>query len=342
MRIELTREAPADWDAYVERHAAGTAYHRGAAVAIGAEAFGLWTAYLTARDAGGAVVGVLPLVEQASLLFGRYLLSLPFVTYGGILADSPAAEHALTARAAELGTERRARHVELRHRSALSIDLAQRLDKVSMVLDLPDSTAALYKGFGSKLRSQIKRAEREQPEVLWGGAELLDDFYAVFARSMRDLGTPVYSRGFFDVVCRALGPLLSVLVVRARQEARAAAIVIRHRHGIEVPWAAATPEAKRMALNMRMYAEMLELAVREGAAQFDFGRSSVDSGTYRFKAQWGAKPLQLHWHYWLRDGGEPPRLNASNPKYALASALWRRLPLLGANLLGPRIARNLP
>jgi serine/alanine adding enzyme len=343
LRLAEAASAPEDWDAYVERHPAATAYHRAAAVAIGASTFRLRTFYLTARDSAGALRGILPLVEQSSLLFGRFLSSVPFFTYGGVLADDVAAARALRARAETLGAARRARHVELREREAdPHCDLPLRDDKVSMVLDLGSSEEALLKRLGSKLRSQIKRAERENPEVVVGGAELLDDFYAVFAQNMHELGTPVYPRRFFANALAAFGPSARVFIIRTGAQPQAAAITVRHGDSIEVPWASCTPAGKRGSLNMRMYQEMLLDSLRAGAKHFDFGRCSVGAGTYRFKEQWGAKPLPLYWYYWMPSGRVPPQLNHSNPKYALAAAAWRKLPLALANLAGPWIVRSLP
>ncbi len=343
MQIQTTKDAPADWDNYVCAHSDASAYHRASAVRIAADAFGLPVYFLSARGSEGEIAGVLPLVEQSSWLFGRYLVSVPYFTYGGILASSPEVARALVKEAIRLAGARRSDHVELRHCASLpELDLPERLDKVSMVLRLPQTETELAKQLGSKLRSQIKRAERENPEILWGGKELIDQFYTVFASGMHDLGTPVYSRKFFDVVCDSMADLLAVIVLRVGGEPQAAAVVIRHGSRIEVPWAAATPAAKRGALNMRMYWEMLRYSVEAGAEAFDFGRSSADSGTYRFKAQWGAEPMQLHWHYYLANGGELPKLNHSNPKYARAAAWWRRMPLWCANMIGPQIARYLP
>lgn len=342
MRIEAPNAPPTGWDDYVARHLLATAYHRADAVRIGARAFGLRNTFLTAYQ-DGKIAGVLPLVEQSSTLFGRFLVSLPFVTYGGILADDPGVAAALAGRAAAEARARRADHLELRHVAPLpDVALAERLDKVSMVLRLPGSESALAKELGAKLRSQIRRGEREQLDLVWGGAELIGDFYRVFAPAMHDLGTPVYSRRFFHTAYEALRALADILVVKMRGEVHAAAIIVRHGRSIEVPWAAASAEAKRVSVNMRMYWELLTRAVAAGAEEFDFGRSTVDSGTYRFKAQWGAQPRQLHWHYWLPAGAAVPKLNQSNPKYARAAALWRRMPLWCANLLGPHIVRNLP
>jgi FemAB-related protein (PEP-CTERM system-associated) len=342
MRIEVSAAAPTGWDAYVERHESATAYHRASAVGIGARAFKLRTSYLSAYD-GEDLVGVLPLVEQSSRLFGRFLVSLPFVTYGGILADDSRVATALADRAAEEAQTRKADHVELRHTAALpNIGLAERLDKVSMILSLSDSEAALSKRLGAKLRSQIRRGERENLEMIWGGAELIPDFYSVFAPAMHALGTPVYPRRFFEIVYDALREVADILVINMAGRPQAVAFLVQHGRTIEVPWAVASPDAKQRSVNMRMYWELLVHSMQKGAEAFDFGRSTVDSGTYRFKAQWGAEPHQLHWHYWLPSGVPLPQLNQSNPKYARAAALWRKMPLWGANFLGPKIIRHLP
>lgn len=342
MRVESSPTAPQGWDAYIGRHELSTAYHRAEAVAIGAKAFRLRTTYLAAYDEQ-TLVGVLPLVEQSSRLFGRYLVSLPFMTYGGILADSTEVAVALAERAGMEAEARAVDHVELRHTVAMpESGFAERLDKVSMILSLPDSNQTLSKQFGAKLRSQIKRGEREKIELVWGGAELIHEFYRVFAPAMHALGTPVYPRRFFEVVYDALRDVSELLVVRMHGRPHAVAFLVNHGKTMEVPWAVASPQAKQASVNMRMYWELLTRSIQKGVGAFDFGRSTVDSGTYRFKAQWGAVPHQLHWHYWLPAGAPIPKLNQSNPKYARAADIWRRLPLWCANSVGPYIIRNLP
>ena len=342
MRIEVFTRAPTGWDDYVARHGSATAYHRASAVEIGAQAFKLRTSYASAYE-GEDIVGVLPLVEQSSRMFGRFLVSLPFVTYGGILADDPRIAAALANRAALEAQRRKARHVEFRHTTSLpEIELAERLEKVSMILPLPESEQALSRQLGAKLRSQIKRGEREKLELAWGGAELIPDFYRVFAPAMHALGTPVYPRRFFEVVYDALREVADILVIRMAGRPQAVAFLVQHGRTIEVPWAVASLDAKQRSVNMRMYWELLVHSMQKGATAFDFGRSTVDSGTYRFKEQWGAEPHQLHWHYWLPSGVPVPKLNQSNPKYARAVALWRKMPLWSANFLGPKIIRHLP
>jgi FemAB-related protein (PEP-CTERM system-associated) len=211
-----------------------------------------------------------------------------------------------------------------------------------MIRRLPASEEALDAELGSKLRAQIRRAGRESQEVRIGGAELLDDFYDVFARNMRDLGTPVYGKGFFRAVLAAWPQRSHVVVVRLGNRPAAAAILLGFRDMLEIPWASTVREANPLGLNMLLYRSVLGLAIARGYGYFDFGRSSVGAGTYRFKQQWGAHPLQQYWHYGLRNGAGLPRLNPDNPKYRLMISLWQRLPVVFTRIIGPPIVRSLP
>lgn len=215
MKVQISHDVPAGWDDYVSHYADASAYHRSAAVLIGKRAFGLRTFFATAYTECGDIAGVLPIVEQSSLAFGRFLSSPPFVTYGGVLSDKEDVAGKLVANVVELASSRNAKHIELRHKcSTAGPSLAERTDKVSMILQLPDNKGALAKSLGSKLRSQIRRAEREEPEVLLCRQELIADFYGVFAPSMHMLGTPVCPQRFFDVVLDAVGEIASIIVVR--------------------------------------------------------------------------------------------------------------------------------
>lgn len=341
--VEVFTTAPRGWDDYVLAHSDSSPYHLADVVRVGTRVFGLKSYYLLARSPSGGISGVLPLVEQTSLMFGRFLSSVPFFNYGGALADDDEALSALTGAAERLAGERRVQHIELRHEHPVTgLAYSRRLDKITMVLDLPDSAAQLAQRLGSKLRSQIKRAERENPQTHIGGRELLPDFYEVFRGAMHELGTPVYPLRFFEATFDAMPGRCTVVVIRAAGAVQAASFLVRYREGIEVPWAASTPLAKPTALNMRLYWEMLKYSVESGCRQFDFGRATRDSGPHRFKAQWGARPVQLNWYYWLASGDELPRLNPDNPKYALAANIWRRLPRWLVNAAGPHVIRNLP
>jgi FemAB-related protein (PEP-CTERM system-associated) len=337
---------PAGWDEYVDRHPQASVYHRSAWPRAVANLFRLESYFLAAHGADERLCGVLPLVRQKSLLFGDRLTSLPYFNYGGALGDDPATRRALMERAAALCRELGADQLEFRDVEPPPVDWPVRTDKVTMVLDLPDSVEALDRQLGSKLRSQVKRALREQPELRVGGAELLDDFYMPFCEVMHELGTPVYPRRFFEALLAAVPSACTLVSVRIDGQPMGAAWLVQHRHTMEIPWAATAAAAKPLAVNMFLYHEVLKLAVTRGLARFDFGRSTVDSGPYRFKKQWGARPVQLHWAQWTprtgATGSETTKPPESGGFMSRATVAWSRLPLGIANRLGPLISPKLP
>src|SRR5690606_455389 len=193
-------------------------------------------------------------------------------------------------------------HMELRERQPRP-GWAERTDKVAMWLALPDDAAQLWQQVGSKVRAQVRKAQGHGLDFRIGGEELLDHFYAVFAANMRDLGTPVYSRRLFDIILRE-GPGEPVIVAGfdARGRPVSCAFLLRFNGRMEVPWASTLRSANSMNANMALYWRILEYACEQRCHTFDFGRSTADAPTYRFKKQWGAQPVQLHWHYWLAGG----------------------------------------
>ncbi len=300
------------------------------------------TCYLAAIGKTGEIHGILPLARLNSLVFGDFLVSLPYFNYGGVLADSNEAHQTLLFAASEYASNLGVDHIEFRHKADVWPELSKRLDKVAMTLDLPADPDVLSKQLGTKLRAQIRRPIKEGASVNVGGSENVDAFYAVFARNMRDLGTPVYPKRFFTEIASSFADQTRIFVVSLDGEAVAAGFVLRHRDRVEIPWAASLRESNRIGVNMLLYFSILEWCVEHGVKTFDFGRSTIDSGTYRFKAQWGAEPTQLFWHYWLPDQRDLPQIRPDNPKYRMLVNLWRHQPVALANLIGPRIAKNLP
>jgi FemAB-related protein (PEP-CTERM system-associated) len=343
MKYSLCSDAdrPA-WDRYVRGHRGATACHLFAWRDVVRDVFRQQPYFLAARDDSGDVRGVLPLVRLKSLLFGDFLVSMPYVNYGGALADSAAIEQGLIGEAVSQARKLGVSHIELRHVDAALPTWPTRTDKVSMRLPLQRPAEEFYRSLHSKLRSQIKRPEKGGATCQSGGAEHLDAFYGVFAENMRDLGTPVYSKRFFAAVLAAFPEQARLFVVRVADEPAAAGLVLGFGKVLEIPWASSLRRFNRLSVNMLLYWKVIEYACNQGFETFDFGRSSADSGTFKFKQQWGAQPVQLHWHYWLRNGGDMPQLNPGNPKYRIAISAWQRLPVAIANALGPLVVRNLP
>lgn len=341
--VSLTTEADrSDWNNFVSSHPHASIYHRYEVADLISQVFSQQPFYFKSLDHSGEINGVLPMIRLKSLMFGNYFVSLPFFNYGGVLAHNEEAAQALIVKAASTATTVGASHIEFRHINPAPAELTLRQDKVLMVKQLPESREELFKSFKTKLRAQIKRPTREGATVQVGTHELLADFYRVFSENMRDLGTPVYSTGFFQAMLDQDWLDTTILVVYIDREPTAAAFLVKNGARMEIPWASTRSKFNRLAVNMCLYAEALSLAIDRGCAEFDFGRSTIDSGTYRFKKQWGTEPVQLNWQYWLAEDQQMPGLTPSNPKYKLAINLWQKLPLTVANFLGPRIVRSLP
>jgi len=332
---------PDAWDRYVNAHADAAGYHVYSWRRVFERAFGHRTEYLMASR-GRIVVGVLPLVEFRSWLFGRFLVSLPFVNYGGVLAEDAEAALALFERAAALAKERGLAHVELRHCAQRFPDAPCKRHKVAMRLALSSDQDGMWNGLDRKVRNQVRKAEKSGLSCVTGGGELLDQFYAVFATNMRDLGTPVYAKRFFAEVLAAFPDRTTVFAVRRADETIAAGIGLRYRDTFEMPWASSLKAYRALCANNLLYWHAISHALRSACRTFDFGRSTPDEGTFHFKKQWGAEASPLCWEYALNGREAIPDQSPKNPKFALAIEVWKKLPLAVAGVLGPPIVRSIP
>ncbi len=352
IEISIASESDeSDWEGYiasmqVEHHAFSFKWRR-----ILQRSFGHEPIYLIARgkDANRQITGVLPLFSIHSLLFGKSLVSVPYLNAGGILASDLESFRALLTYGELVATDKGAKYLELRHRAPeprFPKALSLRSHKVAMLLPLVSDPEQLFNSLPAKLRSQVRRPAKEGASArIVSGTEAtnsdIDAFYAVFAENMRDLGTPVYPKRLFTEAKSAFGKRLRIITVSVNNTPAAAGITIGSEKNVEIPWASSLRKFNRASPNMLLYWEAIKSACLDGYGQFDFGRSTPDSGPYKFKAQWGAKPLPLHWYYSL-DEGAVPDVNPKSGKFSTLVTCWQRLPLPIANLIGPWLTRGIP
>ena len=288
------------WDEYVYKHP--DAYH---AHLIGwkdviEKAYRKKPYYLLAEHAE-QIVGVLPLVHIKSVVFGNQLVSMPYLTYGGVLANEPATAEKLIKESITLAWNLDA-NLELRNVLTMnniqftSDQLFCHNSHLSMRLRLPESKDALFNSFQAKLRSQIRRPLKEGIIFKIGGAELLNDFYTVFVVNMRDLGSPVHSIALFINMFNCFADSVKTGVVYSDNKPVAAGIITMFNKFVEIPWASSLRKYNRLSPNMLLYWGLLEFATNNQYKTFDFGRSKEDASTYRFKKQWGSYPVELNWY----------------------------------------------
>ena len=364
LRVEpLTREKASIWNAYVSGHPQGTLYHLSGWRDVIREAYGHSSHYLLAlrknfsrepelrpQGPGEAVAGILPLVHMKNLLFGNQLVSIPFFDLGGLLADDSQTEGILLSEAARIGKNLGAGNVELRNIQSLSIIdsdpqwqgiVSTRSHKVRMILELPGSPDELMKSFKSKLRSQIRVPLKEGLRAELGGKELMNPFYEIFVANMRDLGSPVHSRKIMESVFETFNEKCRIVIVYKEKIPLACSLMIGFKDILENPWASSLREYSRLSPNMLLYWTMLEYACTQGYRFFDFGRSTPDEGTYRFKEQWGAAPHPLTWQYVALNGKSTEKDGLEKSKFDLAIKYWKKLPIPLTRILGPRIRKHI-
>ncbi len=330
-------------EAYWQRQGEGTclSWHPGC---LNALARGLkHRPYFLEVVEGEQTRGFLALAYIKSFLFGRFLVSLPYLNYGGVVAENEAVAELLIDKAAELADQLNVRYLELRHQHPVKHPaLTQsRKDKVHMHLTLPATPGQLWDQVSAKVRNQVRKGQKQNFTVVWGKEELLGDFYRVFSENMRDLGTPVFSKNLFRKFLQTFPERAELNVVRDGNKPIAAAF-LTHGLGIsEVPSASSLRSYNPTCVNMLMYWHLLERTIQRGNRVFDFGRSSEESNPFRFKKQWGAEPVSAEWQYYVRQG-DVTDTRKENPRYERFIRLWKRLPLRLTRLIGPAIVRGIP
>lgn len=330
------------WDAFVAAHSEGTPYQFWAWQEAVKKAYGYKHQYLLAEEADN-ICGILPLIDFRVPLRGSRLISLPFCDAGGVLAQDDNIAVALMKKAEQHTS------FHLRSTSPQLPHLVNNTNKVRMLLDLPADGATLMEGLKSKVRSQVRKPYRDGLNAHLGGHELVNDFYTVFSENMRDLGSPVHSRDWIDAIVESYAEKARVGVVYTPQgDIAAAGIILLHPNLVVIPWASARSVFNKLNANMFLYWTFLEFACDSAYPRFDFGRSTPEEGTYRFKKQWGATPHPLYWYdvsaeprQRYRQGAGCNKAMQRRTSYLRRgiTSVWQRLPLSVANILGPELRK---
>jgi FemAB-related protein (PEP-CTERM system-associated) len=346
--LTIVRERHPDksWDRFVEHHPAATVAHLSGWGRIAAAAYGHTPVAVMAIE-DGEPIGVLPLVLIRSRLFGRRLVSMPFLDYGGVLVAPDAAapgtiEQALVDEALAVAREVLGHSLGLRHFHPVPLPQPTATDRVTMLLPLT-TVDAMWKALPSERRNRVRKGDKHGLTPTWCGPEALDDFYRVFAVNMRDLGSPVHSRAFFRHMLEELPDTARLLMVRDRDgRAVGAAICLFFRDTIMVPWVSSLRDAFALCPNFVLYWEVIRFGCDNGYRMLDLGRSFRNAGTYEFKRQWGAHPHTLPWIFIDTTPGAAPSVERDTSRFAALIQAWKRLPMPAANLLGPWIRGQVP
>jgi len=330
-------------EAFVSASPEATAFHRPAWVLSVSEACGHDWRYLLAEDEAGALQGILPLNLIHSALFGRALVSSGFAVGGGILANNDQAVQSLADEAWNFAERHSFPTVELRG-GPVPNDHWQNKQGVyaGFVNPLADDDESQLLAIPRKQRAEVRKGMKNDLTVRIGtGQRDRADHYAVYAESVRNLGTPVFPKALFDRVLDGFGEDADILTVLHNNKPVASVLSLYHQQTVMPYWGGGTWDARRFRANDIMYYSLMTHARERGCQKFDFGRSKYGTGAFSFKKNWGFEPQPLSYATRTADGKEARDVNPMSPKYKAKIALWQRLPLPVANLVGPMIAKGL-
>lgn len=342
MQAQIGELAEADfprWDDYVASCPDATFFHKAGWKHVIERSFGQKTHFLFAKK-NGQVSGLVPLAHYKSRLFGNGLISNGCCMGGGPIADDDDGYDALDSSAISMMGKLNADFIEYRRPIRRHDDWASRDD--------------LYVTFERKSEStedkNLKQIPRKQRAVVRKAidaglvAEIdknIDRFYPLYAKTVHRLGTPVFSKSYFRNLLSEFSGECDILTVSHKGKPVSSVLSFYFRDRVMPYYAGADDSARALGASDFMYWRLMRHGVERGYTMFDFGRSKVGSGPYSFKKNWGFEPIPVVHEYRLARGGGLPEINPRNPKYRLFIAMWKKLPLPVANLVGPHIVRNI-
>ncbi len=343
IRSEMSRlgDTPADVLDWMTAHDDATAFHqpgwmRAVERATGHEALVAWV-----RRSGEPVAAV-PLTLARSRLFGRALVGSGFAVDGGAVVADAAAAAGLSRVVRDFATRERVA-VELRGGAPMPEFTSAPPTHVTFARDIAGDRDSLLKAIPRKQRAEVRKSfERNLMVTHSTDSRERAAHHAVYAQSVRNLGTPVFPRALFDAVLDEPGLDSDITVVRDASGTPLSAVLTLYYRGIAIPyWGGGTAAARRERANEALYFGLMEHAVTRGCTRFDFGRSKVGSGPATFKKNWGFEAREVRALGWTPDGVRPRSVDSLSASNAWKTRLWQRLPLSVANRLGPPIARGL-
>jgi FemAB-related protein (PEP-CTERM system-associated) len=327
------------WDEYVKAHADGSFFHLSGWIDVMQRSFSHSCHYLAAYFDGN-IVGVLPLVEVKSKLFGYALVSTPFCVYGGAIADDSATVRALEAYACELAEQLNVDYLELRYKEKQESTMLLKSVHSTFSCELAEDDVAILANVKKKQRAVIRHSLKN--DLTSSSSKNIEPFYNLLSQSYRNLGTPMISKRYFEHLIDIFKDDIDITLVKDNDGKPSVAVMNFYFNEQVLPYYGGGNEASRFIKSADfMYYQVMCNAGAKGYSLFDFGRSKNDSGPYKYKKNWGMEPQPLHYYYHLVKATSLPNLSPNNPKYKFFISMWQKLPLKLSQLLGPFLSKYL-
>lgn len=343
MIVDAKKDDSVAWDSYVDRHIQGSFCHLFGWRNVIVDAIGHKAHYLKSVDSAGNINGVLPLVEMKSRLFGHTLTSTPFCMYGGALADSAEVQQALENKAKEMGASLAVDYVELRYQTQqqqlIENGFVEKSVHSYFETDIASNEDDILTAIKKKQRAVVRHSLKNNLSCRVN--QDVDCLYQIYATSVRNLGTPVFSKSLFNALVKEFGENVDILTIYSGDKALSSVMSFYYKDMVMPYYGGGLAEARQVKSNDNMYYKLMCHAAKRDKKRFDFGRSKNDSGAFKYKRTWGIEPKPLYHYYHLVKSEQLPNLNPNNPKYQKLISIWQKLPLWVSKLVGPYLSKYL-
>jgi len=331
------------WDAFVDQHANGSFCHLYGWANVISKAVGHQTHYLISEDSSGSVCGILPLVEMKSWLFGHTLSSTPFCMYGGAIANQHEQQVALEESAKTLAAKLNVDYLELRYQSQQvhlqGMQFTEKSAHCFFEKEIPESDDDILLAIKKKQRAVVRHALKNELDIKVNRD--VDTLYKIYSISVRNLGTPVFSKKLFKSLLEEFCDNVDILTVYKDNSALSSVLSFYYKDMVMPYYGGGVEGARRHKSNDLMYYQLMCHAAKKGMNVFDFGRSKNESGAFKYKSTWGIEPKPLYHYFCLIKATELPDLSPNNPKYQKKIALWQKLPVSVSQIIGPFLSKYL-
>ncbi len=327
-----------EWDNFVDSHPEATFFHLSGWRRVIEQAFGhtCWFCYV---ERNGEILGVLPLAYINSWLFGRKLTSLPFAVYGGVLSKNRQASKLLIEEAKSLAKRLGVDSLELRNQQPCYPDWLRQHHHDTFIKPIADTPALILGDIKKKQRAVLRQALNSS--LIWKLEKNTDNFFTVYSESVRNLGTPVFHKRYFQLLIDTFPDKTNILSVFHQGKVVSSVLSFFYKDHVLPYYGGGSYQAKSLKSNDLMYYQLMCLSREMGISQFDFGRSKIGSGAHAYKRHWGFEPTPLYYENFPVKLQQMRNNSPTNPKYQMFIRLWRRLPLSLSQCIGPILAKDL-
>lgn len=298
---------------------------------------------LVAHRSNGQIDGGVPLAIFDQMLTGKAMISMPYVNYGGLLGRTDAIRADIVRACREILASSGAKYMEFRHVGRGIGDLADetRENRVTFRMDVNRPADEILAGLRRQTRTRLRKLERFGL-TSYHGHDRLEEFYNLFCVAMRQHGTPVMPRRFFEGVLDHLADHANFMIAYKDNRPIGGKLVLTFKDRVTMVWGCYPHKYRDLLANYFLTWELIKRLADSPIRQLDFGRSPRNRGGFTYKSNWQPEFTPLYTDYLLAEHHEIPLLKPENPKFRLAINTWKRLPMWVTRRVGPRLAKYFP